>query len=402
MARVLLVLGGLGMGGVETYMVRLARELNLQGHHIDVVLLSSKADAELLSKLSEVAEIFVHEKFSFLASSSWINSCIPFNSLVDRFYDIVHVVDIMTLGFVYFNRKVISFSSLSIGIYHSKEISWWRNRSCYFRGRLVELYDKNVDLMLSPSESVALLASKLTGASVADISILPLGVELEAYKSAIPSKSSHRIISVGRLVDFKTYNKNLILSLAELRESAPYEYYIYGEGPERKSLEALSISLGVSDFVHFKGEVEYSELKNVLNGAFCFIGSGTTIIEASAAGIPSVVGIESMEQPLTCGYFSDVEGFSYNERDATTSRVGIVDVIKKLNEMSDDEYMACSRRHRLKAAQFDIKETVNGFVALTNKAPRFSMRINRWFSLLSFFASLVRFGPSALRSRFDS
>lgn len=402
LARVLLVLGGLGMGGVETYMVRLARELSLQGHHVDVVLLSGKADAKLLSKLSEVAEIFVHEKFSFLASSSWINSCIPFNSLVNRFYDIVHVVDIMTLGFVYFNRKVINFSSLSIGIYHSKEISWWRDRTCYFRGRLVELYDANVDLTLSPSESVALLASRLTGASVTDIPILPLGIELDAYKSAAPSKDSLRLISVGRLVDFKTYNKNLILSLAELRKIAPFEYYIYGDGPERKSLEALSLSLGVSDFVHFMGEVEYSELKNVLNGAFCFIGSGTTIIEASAAGIPSVVGIESMELPLTCGYFADVEGFSYNEGEATTSRVRIVDVVKRLYEMCDEEYMGCSERHRLKASQFDIKKTVNGFVTLTSKAPRFSMGINRWASLLSFFVSLVRFGPSALRSRFDS
>lgn len=402
MARILLVLGGLGMGGVETYMVRLARELSLKGYEVDVVLLSDKADEKLLASLSEVAEIFVHESFPFLASSSWINSCIPFNSLVNRFYDVVHVVDIMTFGFVYFNRRVINFSCLSVGVYHSKEISWWRERSCYFRERLLQLYDENVDLTLSPSESVAILASKITGTPASNIPVLPLGIDLEVYRSAAPLRSTLKLISVGRLVDFKTYNKNVIVSLAELRKTAPFEYYIYGDGPERKVLEELALSLGVSGHVHFMGEIAYSELKSVLNGAFCFIGSGTTIIEASAAGIPSVVGIESMEQPITCGYFSDVEGFSYNEADATTSRVGIVEVVKKLYEMCDEDYMACSERHRLKASQFDIKETVNGFVRLTNKAPRFSISINRWISLISFFLSLVRFGPSALRSRFDS
>lgn len=402
MSRVLLVLGGLCIGGVETYVVRLAKELNLQGHHVDVVLLSRKADTELLLKLSENAEIFVHENFSFLSSSSWINSFIPFNALAGRFYDVAHVVDIMTLGFIYFNKHTINFSSLSIGIYHSKEISWWRGRACYFRERLLELYDANVDLTLFPSESLALMASRFTGIPTAGFSILPLGVELDAYRTIAPSKNSLKLISVGRLVDFKTYTKNLILSLRDLRKISPFEYYIYGDGPERKNLETLALSLGVSDFVHFMGEINYSELRNALDGAFCFIGSGTTIIEASAAGIPSVVGIESMEHPLTCGFFADVDGYSYNEKEATTSRIKIADVLRGLHEMSSDEYMACSNQHRAKASQFDIKKTTGDFISLAKIHPRFSIKINRWASLFSFFISLVKFGPSALRSRFDA
>ncbi|MEO8491510.1 MULTISPECIES: glycosyltransferase [unclassified Pseudomonas] len=401
MKNILFVMGGLSIGGVETYVVRLAKHLNMAGHKVTVTLLSNKSDAGLFKELSRYATINVVEHVPFFQASSWINALIPAKR--DKaHYDIVHVVDVLTLAYVFLNKSYLSFTSVSVGIYHSKEICWWRGRDIYFRKKMLELYDRNVELTLFPNERTAEMASAFTHVELDKLDILPLGISFESYASRQPLQSSLRIVSVGRLVDFKVYNKHVISQLAELRKQADFEYFIYGDGPERAALESLSQACGVSKYVHFKGEVEYAELPSILEGAFCFVGSGTTIIEASAAGIPSVVGIESIEKPLTCGLFSDVSGYSYNEESATTTRVGILDTIAMLQALGPEQYLEVSNQHRTKAKSFDIIETSQRLVDLSNRKPMFDMKMNRWLAMLSFFKSVIVQGPRGLKSRFDS
>lgn len=401
MKSILFVLGGLAIGGVETYIVRLAREINSKGWRVDVLLISKKNDGGLLSELSKFANVFVWEKVPFLNNSSWINAFLPLKWCNNNhFYDIVHVVDLLTLGHVRLNSDAIRYKALSIGIYHSMEIVWWRDRNPYFRKKLLELYDRNVRLTLFPNESTAFLAAQLTGVPVDCLNIVPLGIDFSKYAEIGPSATSKRIVSIGRLVDFKTYNKHLISQLSEIRQLGDFEYYVYGGGPELIPLKVHAGKCGVAKHVHFKGEVPYEDLPNILNGAFCFVGSGTTIIEASAAGIPSIIGIESLEAPMTCGLFSQLEGYSYNEEFATTNRILFVDAIRELFYSSDDDYRRVSRDHRAKASKFDIKNTVTDFLGKSDSTPEFGFSFNRWSALISVMVSIVRFGPKALKSRF--
>lgn len=401
MKNILFVLGGLAMGGVETYVVRLAKYLSQAGCNVTVTLLSNKCDTGLFNELSRYATVHVVERVPFFPASSWINALLPVKK-DPVVYDVVHVVDVLTLAYVFLNKARLKFSFLSVGIYHSMEISWWRGRDIYFRKKMLELYDRNVQLTLFPNERTAEMAAAFSNVDVATLDVLPLGVSFESYSARQPLQSSLRIVSIGRLVDFKVYNKHVITQLPELRKRANFEYFIYGAGPERAALVALAEAQGVSDYVHFMGEVEYAELPSIFDGAFCFVGSGTTIIEASAAGIPSVVGIESIALPLTCGLFSDVSGYSYNEESATTVRMGIRETIEVLHNMSPEQYREVSDKHRQKAKIFDIVETSQKFIELSNRAPVFDISINRWVAILSFIKSVIVQGPKALKSRFDS
>jgi glycosyltransferase involved in cell wall biosynthesis len=401
--KVLFVLGGLHMGGVETYIVRLAKELNACGCKVDVLIISKQYNNDLMSEISKCANIFFCENASFFKASSWINAFLPLKWVGEKTcYDVVHVVDLLTLGCVFFNRDVIKFKALSIGIYHSMEMSWWRNKGAYFRTKLLELYDRNVSLTLFPSESVAIIASELTGIALDGMDILPLGIDLSKYSNSAPSFDSRKIVSVGRLVDFKVYNKHMISQLAEIRKLAEFEYYIYGEGPELDALQRYAVECNVDGYVHFMGEVKYKDLPSILNDIFCFVGSGTTIIEASAAGIPSIVGIESIKQPVTCGLFSDVEGYSYNEDSASTRRISFFDAFNEIFQLNESEYTDLARSHRLKSSCFDIKITAVDFLEKSNRLPDFSFKFNRWLAFSSFVYSVFRFGPRALKSRFDS
>ncbi|MFL1492965.1 glycosyltransferase family 4 protein [Pseudomonas antarctica] len=401
MKSILFVMGGLAIGGVETYVVRLSKYLSQAGYTVTVTLLSSKYDAGLFSELSRYARVNVVEHVPFFAASSWINALLPAKKdpLV---YDIVHVVDVLTLAYVFLNKARLKFTFLSIGVYHSMEISWWRERNIYFRKKMLELYDRNVQLTLFPNERTAEMAAAFAKVDVGTLDVLPLGISFENYSDRQPLQSSLRIVSVGRLVDFKVYNKHVITQLSGLRKRANFEYFIYGDGPEHAALVSLAQACGVSEYVHFMGEVEYAELPGLFDGAFCFVGSGTTIIEAAAAGVPSVVGIESIELPLTCGLFSDISGYSYNEESATTVRMGILETLEMLHDMSPEQYSDVSVNHRQKAKMFDIVETSKRFVELSNRAPVFDGSMNRWVAMLSFFKSVIVQGPKALKSRFDS
>lgn len=398
--RVLFVLGGLGMGGVETYIIRLARELNSKNCEIDILLLSNKYNPQLLTEVRQYANVVIFEKFGFLGASSWLNAFIPFKSKIKE-YDIVHVVDLLTLGFVSLNQDVIKFKALSIGIYHSLELVWWRDKKVYFRQKLLELYGQNVSLTLFPSESVAQIASDETGVSLNDLSILPLGIDLSRYTWCIPLVSSKRIVSVGRLADFKSYNRHVISQLGIIRQHGNFEYYIYGDGPEKNRLKDIAAEYGVLEYVHFMGQVDYSDLPRVLNEAFCFVGSGTSLIEASSAGLPSIVGIESIQTPSTCGLFSEISGYSYNEMSATTKRVGIAEVFEGLVGLTEQQYVQLSMMHRLKAKEFDLHQTSTDFLDLSFKTPNFNVSINRWVAVASFFFAILRFGPRALKGRFN-
>lgn len=401
--RVLFVLGGLAIGGVETYVVRLAKELKRTGYSVDVLLLSAKVNRRLMFDLSACARVSVIENAESLAASSWVNAFLPARGKIEaRDYDIVHVVDLLTLGFVFLNRDIIRTKHLSIGIYHSKELTWWRNRSVYFRSKLLELYDRNAARTLFMNEGVAKMAAEFSGIDQQHMRLLPLGIDLSRYAACRPARDSRKIVSVGRLVDFKTYNRHVITQLRRIREFGDFEYYVYGDGPERGALEALARDSGVAEYVHFMGATDYAKLAEIYSDAFCFVGSGTSIIEAAAAGLPSIVGIESIKTPDTCGLFADVVGADYNELEATTHRVPFVDVLKELASLQESEYLDLSRRHRQKAAEFDIRQTSRAFIDLSNQPPDFEFSFNRWRALASFFWSIVMLGPRALKNRFDT
>lgn len=400
--KILFVLTGLPMGGIETYILRLANQLHETGHTVEVILISDKYDCQLFSELSKTAKIYIHEKTRRLSASSWINAFLPLGSRSSFVtYDIVHVVDLLTLGFIYLNRKSLDFKALSIGIYHSMEVSWWRGRNVYFRGRLLEIYDKNISLTLFPNESTAVLAADLAGCSGIHSDILPLGVNLKKYIDCKACFNSKRIVSVGRLVEFKAYNRHMIAQLSAVRNYGEYEYYIYGEGPERESLMRLAELCGVSSYVHFMGQVNYSDLPSILNDCFCFVGSGTAIIEASSAGIPSIVGIESIEHPLTCGFFADILGYSYNEESATTRRISYYDALSQIIKLSELDFLRLSDRHRKKAGEFDIVKTTEDFIEKSNKILDVSLPFSRLRALLSLIISILRFGPASLKRRFE-
>lgn len=102
------------------------------------------------------------------------------------------------------------------------------------------------------------------------------------------------VLAVGRLSKEKAH-VDLIEAFKQLCETNPeisVKLVIAGDGPEREKLEALTVSLGITDRVIFAGHVRnvqpYYAIGNVLANASHSEGSPYVLLEAMAAGVPVV------------------------------------------------------------------------------------------------------------------
>lgn len=135
----------------------------------------------------------------------------------------------------------------------------------------------------------------------AKIAVIENGVDIEALAPYIkptddPQKapSPRKIALVGRLVPVKRVD--VFLETAKyLKDHHPgfsAQFHIYGDGPQRRQLENLSVSLGVQDMVYFAGHCTeiYPEMSSLdaLLITSDHEGLPMTLLEAMALGVPVI------------------------------------------------------------------------------------------------------------------
>lgn len=101
-----------------------------------------------------------------------------------------------------------------------------------------------------------------------------------------------RFLSIGRLLHWKGVHLGL---RAFARAGIPNaEFWIVGDGPERKRLEALTDQLGIRKRVHFCGAVSREEVLRIVTESHVLVhpslhdSGGWVCLEAMAAGLPVV------------------------------------------------------------------------------------------------------------------
>jgi glycosyltransferase involved in cell wall biosynthesis len=113
---------------------------------------------------------------------------------------------------------------------------------------------------------------------------------------SLPSRRGNcfRLLSVGNLVHLKAFNLGLA-AFAEVQHRYPTsEYWLVGDGPERKRLETLARKLGVAGMVTFWGSVPRSVVLDKLAACDVLVhpgmheSGGWACVEAMGAGLPVV------------------------------------------------------------------------------------------------------------------
>ncbi|WP_324730744.1 glycosyltransferase [Pseudomonas paeninsulae] len=368
----LILANTLSFNGGTTFILRLCREFLRRDKRIGVLVLINDVDKKLLLEIEKYADVYFlgdyqRPLFSWTFSSQLgVFFPLDFKSLkvlFHRYDNCVHVMGVFGLLFAArFIKKQSTSLKMSVGIYHQNEFMF-SDANYYFANIAKAIFSKlGADAVILFNENCVTSYSVFFDNDYSSSVLVPVGIDLPVMTREIyGDSSSGRIVSIGNLYNFKSYNMHIINCMPFFLMGNPsIVYEIYGAGPFEKNLKELVASLGIEHAVFFKGQIPYSELPDVLAGAFLFVGSGTAIVEASALGIPSLIGIESTREPITYGFLSDVEGFSYNEMIEGKKVSLMLDTIKTLLHDSD-AWLDVAIKCKGKASSFSVIHTVDGF-----------------------------------------
>ena len=321
------------VGGIETLIVRLIEASNEKNVSIDLLLYQQdEGSCELVKKVSPYVKMLKIYSGMFRSLSLWTPT-------VESDYDVIFCFGwrSLLLGLL---LKKYSFpkAKLCLGVYHPREFCWDTTLGSYGQRLISRVLEK------TPKENIIFMNElckneheKILGIDFSGSSIIPLAVNVsDVLRDAV----SLRIVSVGRLVDFKMYNFFMLDVIKSLRNNTglDFEYHVYGDGECLEDLLLKVERLGLSQCVFFHGSIPYSQLPNIFKEAWLFVGMGSSLIEAAAYGVPSIIVVESEERPLTYGFIHETEGLNSGEFNSNLELYSIEDKIMLLVSLDENEY----------------------------------------------------------------
>lgn len=154
----------------------------------------------------------------------------------------------------------------------------------YLHHRVLDVYQKNIDLYLTPSQFVKDELVKY-GFPAAKIKVLYHFLETDKFKSDY--QLGDYFVYLGRL-DIEKGVDTLLHAMTKITDA---RLKIIGFGPEYKNLQALSKKLKLSGRVQFLGPKHDDELKKIVAQSYAIVAPskwyevfGLVILEAAALG----------------------------------------------------------------------------------------------------------------------
>ena len=126
--------------------------------------------------------------------------------------------------------------------------------------------------------------------SAEKISRIYNGIDMSKFPQApISNTGPFKIVSIGRLIDFKGFN-HLIAACAQLKgRQIPFELTIVGDGPLRETLEAQIAELNLTEEIKLAGVMSQEQVKAKLQNSDCF--ALACIVDSKGASdiLPTVI-----------------------------------------------------------------------------------------------------------------
>ncbi|GEK15080.1 glycosyltransferase [Aliivibrio fischeri] len=392
----ILCLYALQNGGVETYYYRLASEyLKQKNEKITLILLNKNVNSDFYDKFIKVANVCFYSDFLYGRSLSIpisIHALFPFKNKNKSLFELLKDKSIahVATGFEFvLIKKILCKYGLNIpvtmGMYHIKEFSFKvPNKMPYFEKTNRTIFRELKRLRILFNDTVSMKFNSISPFNIDDSTVFPIGIDIKE-NSYNPSSFGNvvSICSIGRLVRFKTYNLWMLNVIRDLIDNGnKVNYHIYGYGELDNEIKNKIDDLGLNDSVFLMGEIDYSDFSRVVSKYNLFIGSGTALLESAACGVPSIIAIESIQEPYTYGYISDVPGISYNTDDMY-KKVAVADIIESYCKLNSDGRKSLSNKNYIKAKEFSISNNIKEFDLLKNDDP-YVGRYNYYIYLFSF------------------
>jgi phosphatidylinositol alpha-1,6-mannosyltransferase len=279
------------VGGIQRYIERVAAELHALGHAVVVVAPKSEEPratlpydvipferdrgrvASMVSMRRALAEARERANDRVTIASSWF----PAGVVAARFGGKAPG----TLAILAFGTEIV------------------RQDSGFRRAAMRSVFAR-ADAILSISRYTS---ERLREAGVARAPVV-VGCAVDPWNARPAPARVPTILSVGRLVRRKGFDRVIAALPALVRSHRGLVYEIVGDGPDRAYLQAEAMRHGVAQHVRFLESVDDVQLRAAYDRAWCFAlavrrephdveGFGIVYLEAAVAGIAAVGGIGS-------------------------------------------------------------------------------------------------------------
>jgi glycosyltransferase involved in cell wall biosynthesis len=160
----------------------------------------------------------------------------------------------------------------------------------------VRLATRRASVVLATTDQTAEKLKRLGCRSVAVLSQVALNPNEICERPDSPDYQGNRfrMVSVGRFLHWKGFELG-VRAFARFRERFPAsEYWLIGDGPEKKRLEALSRKLGLADSIRFLGSIPRTQVLEKMAACDVLINpslhdSGSYVCaEAMVLGLPVI------------------------------------------------------------------------------------------------------------------
>ncbi len=395
----LVIANTLAPNGGTTFLVRIAREYHQRKNKIKVIVLYNNFSLEHLNDLKKYADVIFIKDFGSVIYSFFSKSqMFPFivnlkKRKLKEFIgneSTIHVMGIF--GYILAKRiqKIIPALKITVGIYHQNEFKY-ESIKCFFNNWVFkEISRFNHNHIIFFNNNTRNTYAQYFNRTFINSTVIPIGIDLKNEITNFNNFVPNLIISVGNLVGFKTYNKHIINEIPNLIKLYPeVKYHIYGTGEEEINIKSLIKDLDLEEYVILKGILDYNKFNEVVSLANVFVGNGTAVLEAANLSVPSIVGIESCEDPITYGYISDIEEFDYNEFIINKRTIKFNLLLENLFSGGKDERKRLGKLNKIAVEKFDISNTVLGFDKVNKNKEKKDIIVFRQIVLIKLLFSFI-------------
>jgi glycosyltransferase involved in cell wall biosynthesis len=367
-------------GGIQTLLGRLSRELSRRGHRVALLTRPPSEARDITGAL--VQEVERHAGVHYV-SPDWLDAPASLESVA---LPDAHVIVACDLNALLLTAAVQSYelrdARVVAAVYYPREYGWsagllqkrWvRHLSRRLMRRLP------VQNIVFASESMARQTGEHVGRDMSACPVVPLAIDIERFQ-ANPRRDVDRtkIAAMSRMAGPYTHHRQLIRLIRALRDRGhAFSFHAYGDGPDRTSLEEEAVRLGVEDAVFFHGTVAYDRFEDAVGDAFAFVGHGTSLLEAAALGVPALVAIESMTEPLTYGFLQDTDGADIGAYVPGHAARPIADEVLWLASLDEEGYRGVGAASRARAEQFGLPVVAARFAEALGQAAPHRLEISR-------------------------
>ena len=383
--RILFLVTTLGLGGIETFVLRVAGQLSRSGFSIHVWVLSNSTDALLLEKLKTVATVRILGVRPPLGLVWRPRAPCSLGN-----FDLIFCSGRNTLLFAAVNNASRVPLRVVTGVYHQAE---------YIPSRPV-LRDRVAAKLFNalPVSNVVFCTDGCRddhashfGTHFLSSSVMPLYLDVPRTHCVVrPVLDVLHMLSIGRLVEFKTYNLQALHAIYELRQRGMKVCWtVVGDGPMKNKMIQLAAELQISDQVRFLGERPYDQLEAYYLACDVYLGAGTTILQAASYGCVVICSVDGEKSWNTSGFLHDRVGVVHSDLVASDALTPLPGVLSSFYLADSSARKSWSLQSRAIVSGYTLDHAGGAFERLIASAQPVNISLNFFFVLHDYLSVFV-------------